>query len=121
MGPSQELFKPVREVIGERFLMTVVLAGTTVVEENVTTTENQNLQTDSEWSLGHSSRPSWWSTSSRDVNYGATMSNMIILDGGSSAEITAAENWLLAKYGERTPLESDEDATFFAELNLKVK
>ena len=98
----------------------VVMAKRLPVEEDITNGDNQNLQTDGEWSLGHSARPEWWPSSSRDVNYGATMSNMIILDGGSSAQITAAENWLLAKYGERTPLDSDKDATFFTELEVKA-
>jgi peptide/nickel transport system permease protein len=31
MGLSQELMKPVREIIGERLLMTVILAGTTIL------------------------------------------------------------------------------------------
>ena len=60
--------------------------------------------------------------SSRDFNYNCTMSNMIIMDGASSAQLTAAETWLLAKHGVAVaPEEGDEDATFFAELNLKVR
>ena len=97
------------------------LAGSTVVTQTITPGENANMPSSGEWNLGINPRPSWWPGSDpRPMNYSATMSNLIIMDGASTAQIEAAETWLLAKYGVATASEGDKDATFFTELEVKA-
>ena len=70
----------------------------------------------------------WWRISAANTHFNAAQSHMILLHDPTVAQMTTARTWMLAKYstadaeeGEEVAAPSTEDATFFAELNVKVK
>ena len=96
---------------------------------NVTTTDtitdiviyNQlNFDTQGEWMFGQATRHALYPSNSRPLNYSAIMGPMIVLDGPSEEQVQLAETWILAKYGTRQLEDSDKDATFFTELEVKA-
>ena len=96
---------------------------------NVTTTDtitdvviyNQlNFDTNGVWMFGQDTRHALYPENERPLNYSAIMGPMIVLDGPSEEQVQLAETWILAKYGTRQLEDSDKDATFFTELEVKA-